>query len=70
MKKLEPDSAIFYALHDAGVSSETALRRSGHKVTNPSAPLCPTFTPPLRVNDNSTFTRAAHTHLSSKREAF
>ncbi|HEV7513834.1 MAG TPA: hypothetical protein VGO27_19215 [Candidatus Acidoferrum sp.] len=35
MKKLEPDSAIFYAFHDAGVSSETALRRAGYKVTNP-----------------------------------
>ncbi|HEY3038057.1 MAG TPA: hypothetical protein VGJ66_04930 [Pyrinomonadaceae bacterium] len=35
MKKLEPDSARFYALHDGGVSSETALRLSGYKVTNP-----------------------------------
>jgi hypothetical protein len=36
-RKQEPSADIFYALHDAGVSSETALRRAGYKVKNARA---------------------------------
>jgi hypothetical protein len=48
MKKLEPDPAIFYALHDAGVFSETALRRAGYKVTNPRSVVNQKYKLPLR----------------------
>ena len=37
MKKQEPDPAIFYALHDANVASETALRRAGYSAGTPRA---------------------------------
>jgi hypothetical protein len=36
-RKQEPDPAIFYALHDANVASETALRRSGYSAKTPRA---------------------------------